>query len=327
LPVAVTIETRKQRAGSLANREVTMMYWEIGRYIGSILYVSGHSRYSKQNIAALSQELVNRYGKSFEHTKIVKMIKFAELFPEPDIVATLSEHLSWSHFIELLPVKDKEARLYYAKDAAARQLGVRELRKEISRKDYETRETADLPREIPAAPFNAFKDPYLIATLGYMDEISEADLEKAILEELVLLILELGQGLALVERTKQMSVGDDVRTLDLLFYHRIVKKLVAVELEVGEFDPKHEERMGFFLKWLKEHERKEGENDPVGLIVYTKDGVGQFKLMELSNSGVETRDHLPDLPTTKDFEEKLKALFFKAQEAWETSRGKKAKEQ
>jgi hypothetical protein len=110
--VVAIIENRKRRAGAYANIEVTLMNWEVGRYVGSVLLGGERPEYGKKILATLSQELVGKYGKSFEYTKITRMMKFAELFPDVEIVATLSQDLSWSHFKEILPLKSVEARMY-----------------------------------------------------------------------------------------------------------------------------------------------------------------------------------------------------------------------
>ena len=161
------IETRKSRAGAYANREVTLMYWEVGQYVGSILLGGERAEYGKRIVAPLAQQLTERYGNSFERTKITRMIKFAKLFPDFEIVAPLAQQLSWSHFQELLPVKSDDARMYYAQDAVNRRLGAKELRRQISRKTYERREIANAElTEASAVPFNVFKDPYLLDVLA-----------------------------------------------------------------------------------------------------------------------------------------------------------------
>jgi predicted nuclease of restriction endonuclease-like (RecB) superfamily len=168
------------------------------------------------------------------------MVQFAELFPDLKIVSPLATHLSWSHFIEILPLETEKARLFYAREAATRHFGKRELRNQISRKAYERREIANSQlSEDSTVPFNVFKDPYLLDTLGLKENFLEADLEKAILTELEAFILEFGHGFSFVERQKRMTMDGDDFTLDLLFYHRILKRLVAIELKIGKFVPQY----------------------------------------------------------------------------------------
>jgi predicted nuclease of restriction endonuclease-like (RecB) superfamily len=272
--ISKIIEKRKNRAGMYANREVTLMYWEIGRYIGSVLLGGERAEYGRAILATLSQQLIKRYGSGFEYSKITRMIKFAELFQDFKIVSTLSTHLSWSHFIEILPLETKKARLYYANDAITRNLGIRELRTQISRKAYERKEIANSQiKETSKIPFNVFKDPYILDTLGLKENFLEADLEKGILTELEAFILEFGHGFTFVERQKRMTMDGDDYTLDLLFYHRILKRLVAIELKIGKFVPQYEGQMRFYLKWLNRYERREDENEPIGIILCTKQAV------------------------------------------------------
>ena len=313
--VAEIIETRKSRAGAYANREVTLMYWEIGRHINSVVLDSKRAEYGKRIVATLATQLVEKYGSSFEYTKLTRMIKFAELFPDLEILVTLSQELSWSHFIEILPLKSAEARLYYAQDAAARRLGIRELRHQISRKAYERREIASAAlTEQSTIPFNVFKDPYILDTLGLKENFLEADLEKAILTELEAFILEFGHGFTFVERQKRMTMDGDDFTLDLLFFHRVLRRLVAVELKIGRFKPLYMGQMRFYLKWLNRFERQESENPPIGIILCTTASRDQIELLELDKEGIAIAEYWTKLPPKAVFERKIKEILCEARE-------------
>ncbi|MCL1856747.1 MAG: PDDEXK nuclease domain-containing protein [Kiritimatiellaeota bacterium] len=260
-------------------------------------------------------KLVERYGKAFALRNLRRMVQFSELFPDTKIVSTLSTQLSWSHFIELLPLSQHKARLYYANDVAMRHLGVHELRRQISRKAYERREIANATlTETSAVPFNMFKDPFLLDTLGLKDNYLEADLEKAILAGLESFILEFGHGFTFVERQKRMTMGDNDFYLDLLFYHRDLKRLVAVELKVGAFAPQDEGQMRFYLKWLGRYERRDGENDPIGLILCTQVNRSHVELMELDSSGIAVAEYWTSLPSKALLEEKIKSILCEARE-------------
>jgi len=138
--VSAIIENRISRAQSQANQESILMFWEIGKYIGSVLLGGERAEYGKQIVVTLAQQLQTKYGSSFDYSNITRMIKFAVRFPDVQIIVPLAQQLSWSHFIALLPLKTDEAFMFYANDAAARRLGKRELRKQIARKAYERRE-------------------------------------------------------------------------------------------------------------------------------------------------------------------------------------------
>jgi predicted nuclease of restriction endonuclease-like (RecB) superfamily len=316
--VSKIIEKRKNRAGMYANREVTLMYWEIGRYIDSVLLGGERAEYGKRILATLSQQLIKKYGSGFELRSLRRMVQFAELFPDSTIVSTLSTHLCWSHFIEILPLETEKARLYYANDAITRNLGIRELRNQISRKAYERKEIANSQfKEASKIPFNVFKDPYILDTLGLKENFLEADLEKAILTELEAFVLEFGHGFSFVERQKRMTMDGDDFTLDLLFYHRILKRLVAIELKIGKFVPQYKGQMEFYLKWLNRYERQDDENEPIGIILCTKASRNPIELMELDKSGIAVAEYWTNLPPKTELERKIKEILIEAQERLE----------
>ena len=212
-------------------------------------------------------------------------------------------------------MKSNEARLYYATDSARRRLSIRELRKHIARKAFERREIANLElTEQAAVPFNLFKDPYLLDVLGLKDNFPEADLEKAILLEMENFILEFGHGFSFVERQKRMIMdGDDFR-LDLLFFHRGLRRLVAIELKLGKFKPSYKGQMEFYLKWLDKYERKDGAGTPIGLILRTEASRNQIELMEMDKAGIALAEYWTALPPKVEFERKIKEIYTEAQE-------------
>jgi predicted nuclease of restriction endonuclease-like (RecB) superfamily len=208
--------------------------------------------------------------------------------------------------------------MYYARDAIARRLGKRELRRQISRKAYERREIADsLLTEQTAVPFNAFKDPYLLDVFGLKDNYLEADLEKAVLADIESFILEFGNGFSFVARQKRMTMDGEDYKLDLLFYHRGLKRLVAIDLKLGKFKPSYMGSMRFYLKWLNRYERQEGENPPIGLILCTKASRDQIELMELDKEGIAIAEYWTQLPSKSDFERKISEIYEEAQERLE----------
>jgi len=316
--ISSIIEDRKLRAQTHANQESILMFWEIGKYIGSVLLGGERAEYGKQIVVTLSQQLQEKYGKSFDYPNLTRMVKFATRFPDVEIIVPLAQQLSWSHFITLLPLKSDEAFMFYANDAASRQLGKRELRKQISRKAYERREIADSQlTELSAVPFNVFKDPYLLDILGLKDNYLEADLEKAIIADIEAFILEFGNGFTFVARQKRMTMDGDDFVLDLLFYHRILKRLVAVELKIGKFKPSYMGQMQFYLKWLNRYERQEGENAPIGIILCTETSRDQIELMELDKEGIAVAEYWTQLPPKAEFERKINQIYEEAKERME----------
>jgi len=316
--VAGIIETRKYRAAAHASLEITLMYWEIGNCINSVVLGEDRAEYGKRTVSLLAEQLAMRYGSSFEEKNLRRMMQFAGRFPDPEIVVPLARQLSWSHFIALLPLESDDAFLYYAREAATRQLGKRELRRQIARKAYERREIADSQlTHQSTVPFNAFKDPYLLDTLGLKENFLEADLEKAILADLEKFILEFGHGFTFVERQKRMTIGGEDFHLDLLFYHRVLKRLVAIELKIERFKPEFKGQMELYLKWLNRYERQPDENEPFGLILCPQANRGQLELLEMDKSGIAVAEFWTTLPPKREFERKINEIMQEAKERLE----------
>jgi predicted nuclease of restriction endonuclease-like (RecB) superfamily len=298
-----------------ANCALTLLFWKIGRRVTEEVLQNKRADYGRQIVVTLARQLTESYGRNFDERNLRRMLQFAEQFQEIEIVSTLSTQLSWSHFVELLPLKSPEARLFYARQAAAGQLGVRGLRSLISRKAFERTAIADAQLAPGSSvPRNTFKDPYLLDFLGLNDAYLENDLEAAILRELEGFILEFGKGFAFVERQKRMILDGEDFYLDLLFYHRISRRLVAVELKLGKFQAKDKGQMELYLKWLDRYERQDGENAPVGLILCAAASREQVELLEMHKDGIMVAEYWTELPPKKEFEQKIHALLLEAQE-------------
>lgn len=184
------------------------------------------------------------------------MLQFVELFTGFDNVVTLSRHLSWSHFLVLIPLKTKKQRLFYSKNAFNNLTRVRELRTQISKKVYERTANTDIQiYDSKKIEKGIFKDPYLLDFLDLKNGYLENDLESTILKELELFLLELGTSFTFVERQKRMIIDGDDYYLDLLFFHRKLKRLVAIELKIDKFKAKYKGQMELYLKWLEKYEK------------------------------------------------------------------------
>jgi len=316
------IEQSKNFVIVQANSVMTMLFWNVGKRINEDILQNKRADYGKQIVATLAQQLTEKYGKNFEAKNLRRMMQFAELFPEPQIVAPLARQLSWSHFQILIPLKDEKAREFYAKEAAERHWGRRELRQSIERKEFERTEIANLQIEALTAeqqiiPFNVFKDPYFLDLYNLPKNYDEYDLENAILNELERFILEMGKGFAFVERQKRMIIDGEDFHLDLLFYHRTLKRLVAIELKLGKFKAKYKGQMELYLKWLNRYERQEGENEPVGLILCAEGNREQIELLEMHKDGIMVAEYWTELPPKKLLEQKIREIVIETRELFE----------
>jgi predicted nuclease of restriction endonuclease-like (RecB) superfamily len=246
------------------------------------------------------------------------MMQFAEQFPDIEIVYSLGTQLSWTHIRQLLPLKTIEEKLYYAEEVNKGFLGVRDLRHLIARKAFLRRNNANLQLTRQSkVPFNAFKDPVILDTLGLKDNYLEADLEQAILRDIETFILEFGVGFTFVARQKRVSIDDDDYKIDLLFYNRDIRRLVAIDLKIGKFKPSHKGQMELYLNWLNQYDRREGEETPIGLILCTDANRKVAELMELDKSGIAVAEYWTKLPPKEQFESKIQEIMTEGKERLE----------
>ena len=285
--ISQLIEQSKNFVIVQANSVMTMLFWNVGKRINEDILKNKRADYGKQIVATLSRQLTEKYGNNFAAKNLRRMMQFADKFLDMEIVATLSRQLSWSHFKELIPIKDEKTMLFYATEAIERNFGVRELHQAIERKEFIRTEIANIKLTNQShIPFNVFKDPYFLDFLNLPKDFLENDLEDAILKELERFILEIGKGFAFVERQKRMIIDDEDFHLDLLFFHRTLKRLVAIDLKLGKFQAKYKGQMELYLKWLNRYERQEGENEPIGLLLCTEGNREQIELLEMHKDGI-----------------------------------------
>jgi len=319
------IERTKHQIVVQANSSLTLMFWQIGERIRKEILQNKRALYGKKIVVTLSRELVSRFGKNFEEKNLRRMIQFAERFPEFEKVVTLSRHLSWSHFLAIIPLKTEAERDFYSKLVCENPMGVRKLREQISRKVYERIENANLQIiENKNIEQGIFKDPYLLDFLNLEAGYLENDLEQAILKELELFLLELGTGFTFVERQKRMIIDGDDYYLDLLFYHRKIKRLVAIELKIDKFRAKYKGQMELYLKWLEKNEMQEGENTPIGIILCAEASKEQIELLEMHKDGIMVAEYWTELLPKNVLEEKLHKALIEARERLERKKLKRA---
>ena len=301
------IQSARQRIATVANASYTLLCWQVGCHLLRENLQAGRAAYGKQILATVSQELTVEFGAGFSYTALTRMARFAEWMQDAQIVSTLSTQLSWSHFMELLPIKDPLARDFYAEMCRVERWDVRTLRQKIGGMLYQRTALSKKPEAVIAAeiarlrdgqmsPDLVFRDPYLLDLLGLKGAYSERDLETAILREIEGVLLELGTGFTFVARQKRMSIGKDDFHLDLLFFHRHLRRLIAVELKLESFQPAHVGQMELYLRWLDKYERAPGEDAPIGLILCSGADAEQVELLELDAKSIRVAEYLTELP-------------------------------
>jgi len=315
------IATSRQRLAATVNAELTLLYWRIGQRLASEVLAGERAHYGAQLMDRLGERLAGEFGRGFEAKNLRRMVQFAQAFPDAEIVASLMRQLSWTHFLQLLPLKSEPARHFYARLCMAERWSVRELHRQIERKAYERSEIASAQSDVLAAPSTeastpavVFKDPYFLDFLGLRQGHDEADLETAILHQLEAFILELGRGFAFVERQKRMVIDGEDFYLDLLFFHRRLRRLVAIELKLGRFKAAHKGQMELYLKWLDKHERQPGEEAPIGLILCAESSREQVELLQMHKDGITVAEYWTELPPKAELEQRLHAALVEARE-------------
>jgi predicted nuclease of restriction endonuclease-like (RecB) superfamily len=311
------------------NSALVLLYWQVGDRIRIEILKSKRAAYGDEILSTLSKELVAEYGGGYSVPNLSRMTRLAEYFPDRHIVAALSRQLSWSHFVEIIPLRDDLKREFYAEMCRIERWSVRTLRRKIAGMLYERtalsrkpdqlirQELAALREEDKLSPDLVFRDPYFLDFLGLKNTYSEKDLESAILQELETFILELGAGFTFVARQKRITVDSADYYLDLLFFHRKLRRLVVIELKMGAFQAADKGQMELYLRWLERYEMEPGEEPPLGLILCADKSDEHVELLQLERSGIRVAAYLTELPPKKLLERKLRQTALQARARFE----------
>ena len=302
------IEQTRAGVAQAINAGMTSLYWRIGKRIQNEILQGQRADYGKEIVATLSRQLASKFGTGFSEKNLRRMIQFAEVFPDPEIVVSLIRQLSWTHILVLIPLKEPLQREFYAEMCRVERWSVRTLRDKIGSMLYERTAISRKPEEIARAelaqlraddqlaPALVFRDPYMLDFLGLNDRYLERDLEDAILREIETFLLELGDGFAFLGRQKRIQIDADDFYLDLLFYHRRLRRLIAIDIKLGGFKAEYKGQMELYLRWLAKHEQQPGEESPLGLILCAGKKEEQIELLELGQSGIHVAEYLTVLP-------------------------------
>ena len=321
------IESARSRVAASAKYEVTMMYWNIGNRINRDVLNYERAEYGKQIVAQVARQLQEEYGtKGFDEKSIRRMMQFAKLMPDQQIVAQLATKLFWSHFIEVLPLKDTLQREFYLTMAANENWGRDTLRAKIDGMLYERTAIATRPDELikqelanlregdTMSPDLVFKSPYFLEFTGLKGMYSEKSLEDSLVAHLEQFIMELGSGFTFVERQKRMIIDGEDFYLDLLFYHRKLHRLIAIDLKLGSFKAQYKGQMELYLRWLEKYEMQPGEESPLGLLLCTEGSSEQIELLQLDQSGIRVAQYLTELPAKEILLQQLQKSLAAAKE-------------
>jgi len=327
--ISQLVDSAKIRVAHYANSSLVLLYWQIGQRIYREILKEERAEYGEGIIKQLASQLNISYGRGFNARALFRMVRFAKYFSEEKIVVTLSPLLSWSHFVELIALDDVLKRQFYADMCRLEHWSVRDLRKKIDGMLYERTAISQQPRTVIQEDLKrlqqdneltqelVFRDPYILDFLQLPTTFSESKLEDAILDELCKFLQELGTDFCFISRQKRITIDSEDFYIDLLMYHRGLKRLVAIELKLGKFTASHKGQMELYLRWLDKYERRVGEEQPLGLILCSEKQHEHVELLELGKSGIHVAQYLTELPPRKILEEWLHKAIEIAREMYE----------
>jgi len=320
------VQASRSRVKKTINFEMIILYWNIGRIIKTDIMKDSRAKYGAQIVEEFSQRLTVQYGNGFSRANIFRMIKFYELMPDKEIVSSLMRQLSWTHIVEILAIKNELKREFYITMGINENWSVRQLRDRINSMLFERTSISKKPQQTIKDDLKKLKennimteelflkDPYILDFLELKDTYSEKDLESAILRELEKFILEFGVDFAFLSRQKRIIIDNEDYYIDLLFYHRKMKRLVLIELKLGKFKAEHKGQVELYLRWLDKHEKQAGENSPLAIILCAEKKSESIELLEINKSGIHVAEYVTELPSKELLRDKLNKALLNARE-------------
>lgn len=320
------IDEGKQQISQTVNSTLTILYWTVGKRILQDVIQYERADYGKQIIKELSKQLIAQYGKGWGEKQLRHCVNFAEVFPENSIVYALRRQLSWTHFRMLTYIESDLEREFYLQMCKVEKWSTRQLKEKIDsmlfqrtaiskkpdelvKKELETLETENV-----LSPDLVFKNHYVLDFLNLKDTFSELDFESAILRDIESFLVELGAGFAFVDRQKRMTIDNEDFYLDLLFYNRKLKRLIAIDLKIGKFKPAYKGQMELYLRWLEQNEMEEGEEKPIGLILCAEGNQEQIELLQLDQANIKVAEYITQYIPQELLKQKLHQFTKKARE-------------
>jgi predicted nuclease of restriction endonuclease-like (RecB) superfamily len=314
-----TIEEARNRAVKAVNIEMLRANWEIGKYIIEFeQHGNEKADYGSSLLNNLSKDLKLRFGKGFSKSNVYLMRLFFLKFP---IFQTLSGKLSWSHYAELLGISDDATREFYVKQCENESWSVRELKRQVNSSLFERIALSKDRKGILklakqgmtiTEPKDIVKDPYVLEFLKISEELrmTESSLEQKIIDNIQVFLLELGKGFSFVKRQYRITLDNEHFYVDLVFYHRILKCFVLIDLKTRHVKHYDIGQMNLYLNYFKSEENTEGDNPPIGIVLGAdkNDILVEYAIGGISNNIFVSKYQLY-LPDKKELENKVKELI------------------
>ena len=306
------IEESRQNALKKVNEELIKMYWKVGEFLSK---ETEHASYGDAYIDEISREIQETFPgiKGFNRRGLYRMKKFYETYKDNEIVTPLVTQISWTnHLLIMSGCKTDEEREFYIRLCIKENYSKRQLERQLDSGYYErymlSKETL-LPESVKKLGENPFLDSYVMEFLDLPNEFHENDLRKALIRNMKDFILELGKDFTFIDEEYKVQVGGDDFRIDLLFYHRGLQCLVAIELKIGKFKPEYISKLDFYLAALDRQVKKENENPSVGLLLCAakNDEVVEYAMSRTMSPMLVSQYQL-QLPDKAVLEKKLQQL-------------------
>jgi len=328
------IENTRIRIATTANAELCVMHWQIGTRIKEDVLFNQRAEYGKQVIQNLSVKLTGRFGKGWSIYKLQHCVRAAYTFSKEEILYAVRTQLTWTHLRSLMSIEDELKRSFYIEMCRIEHWDTRTLDEKIDAQYYELTALSKKPEEFikkeieqikitnTLTPDVVFRSGYFLDILGLTSTYCEKDLEDAILVQIQDFIKELGTDFAFLDRQKRITVDATDYYIDLLFFHRGLRRLVAIDLKLGKFKPEHEGQMLLYLRYLNKNETKEGEESPIGLILCSEGHTEHIEYLMLEDSPIKVAQYYTQLPDKKLLREKLQRAIAIAREHYSDRKDK-----
>ncbi len=315
--IKLLINQSRQQVAVVVNSALSLLYWQVGNRIRTEILHSKRAEYGEQIVHLLAKQLTSEYGKGWSEKQLRHCLRFAETFPDSQIVSEVRRQLSWTHIKTIIYLENEIKRQFYVEMCKMEKWSTRTLQERINSMLFERtaiskkpemtiiKELNSLNSEQLITPDLIFRDPYFLDFLGLKDTYSEKDMESAIVAELERFIIEFGSDFAFMARQKRITIDNEDYYLDLLFYHRRLKCMVAIELKLQKFEASHKGQMELYLRWLEKYESVDGENKPLGLILCADKNEEHIELLRLDESNIKVAEYLTKLPDMKVLKSKL----------------------
>lgn len=324
------IDDTRNRVAIFVNSEVCLTNWRVGKRIKEDVLFNKRAEYGKQIVKNLSARLTERYGKGWSLQTLQHCIRAAYTFTEEEIVYAVRMQFSWTQLRSVMFISDPLARQFYMQMCQYERWSTRTLEEKIDSQLYERTVISRRPEEVIRqtldehaekqilVPDLVFRSSYFLDALGLPDYFSEKDLENAILSQMQTFLNEMGTDFAFLARQKRITIDATDYYIDLLFYHRGLHRLVAIDLKLGKFKPEYEGQMRLYLRYLNQSERRVDEDSPIGLILCSEGNTEHIEYLMLDeDSPIKVAQYYTQLPDKAILAEKLQRAIAIAREYFE----------